>query len=592
MKLFHGALILCLAGAARADSPEAAFARVDQSNVPAEEARGRIATVVQALTDAGMPRSATVLLAALAADAQQPEGVREAAKAALAARAADDPGLAELLLAQESDPGRLPAALAVRLARGHLERALQLAPVEEGVAFDNLKAPQGPALQQAATTGSAAGSAAASAPANPAASPEAAPVVKPLDRELAAEMGQPAQEPAAPKPQAPAPVDPQPLRSAQQELDRARALAASVPAGDALEADAREVAGLSALAAGDDAGAAREFLALAQLPAGKGDRAATERRDKAYLQLARLAYQGGDDARATQLYERVGRSGPEWLEALFEASWAHFRKTEDEKALGNLLTLHAPFFQNRFFPESFVLKALVLYQNCRYADARATLLDFEQRYRPLQEGLSATLAKLGTPQSAYEFLARGAVEVQESVPPAAREEVGRVEQEPDLLGATQAAVQLAQEIDSLDRRPAVFRSSALITRLTPRLRQARLALLESAGHKLLSRLAQERSELRELLGQTLRLSYEIAGREKELAATSGDGLTSTHRDPPHVDDDEELWPFQGEYWRDELGSYRYQLGKRCAKPRAAPQTASSPPDPKHLKAQLAADPKE
>ena len=573
MKTFHGALILCLAGAARADSPEAAFARVDKAKVPAAEARGRIATVVQALTDAGMPRSATVLLAALASDEQQPEGVREAARTALAARAAEDPGLAELLLAQESDPGKLPAALSVRLARGHLERALQLAPVEEGVAFDNLKAPQGPALQQAATAGSPSGS----------------PEVKPLDKELAAQMGQPAQEAPAAKAQAPAPVDPQPVRSAQQELDRARALAASVPAGDPLEADAREVAGLSALAAGDDAGAAREFLALADLPAKPGDRAATERRDKAYLQLARLAYQAGDDGRATQLYERVGRSGPEWLEALFEASWAHFRKTEDEKALGNLLTLHAPFFQNRFFPESFVLKALVLYQNCRYADARATLLDFERRYRPLEEGLAATLAKLGTPQGAYEFLARGALQVQESVPASAREEVGRVEQEPDLFGATQAAVQLAQEIDSLDRRPAVFRSSALITRLTPRLRQARIALLESAGRKLLSRLGQERSELRELLGQTLRLSFEIAGREKELAAGAGDGLTSTHRDPPHVDDDEELWPFQGEYWRDELGSYRYQLGRRCAKPRAAPQTASSP---QPTRAQIAADPKE
>ena len=561
------ALILCLAGAARADSPEAAFARVDKSNLPAGEARGRIATVVQALTDAGMPRSATVLLAALASDEQQSEGVRDAARSALAARAAEDPGLAELLLAQESEPGKLPSALAVRLARSHLERALQLAPVEEGVAFENLKAPQGPALQQAAE-------------------------VKTLDKELASEMGQSAPEPATAKPPLP-PADPQPVRSAQQELDRARALAASVPAGDPLEADAHEVAGLSALAAGDDGGAAREFIALAELPAPGGDRAATERRDKAYLQLARLAYQGGDDARATQLYDRVGRTGPEWLEALFEASWAHFRKTEDEKALGNLLTLHAPFFQNRFFPESFVLKALVFYQNCRYADARATLTDFEQRYRPLQDGLSLTLARLATPQSAYEFLARGAVELQESVPAGAREEVGRVEQERDLLEATQAAVQLAQEIDSLDRRPNVFRNSALITRLTPRLRQARIALLESAGRKLLSRLGQERAELRELLGQTLRLSYEIAGREKELAAGGGDGLTNTHRDPPHVDDDEELWPFQGEYWRDELGSYRYQLGRRCTKPRPAPQTASSsqqPPD--HSKAQLAADPKE
>jgi len=43
-----------------------------------------------------------------------------------------------------------------------------------------------------------------------------------------------------------------------------------------------------------------------------------------------------------------------------------------------------------------------------------------------------------------------------------------------------------------------------------------------------------------------------------------------------VGDDEELWPFQGEYWRDELGSYRYQLGRRCKRPRTPAPTASQP----------------
>jgi hypothetical protein len=37
-----------------------------------------------------------------------------------------------------------------------------------------------------------------------------------------------------------------------------------------------------------------------------------------------------------------------------------------------------------------------------------------------------------------------------------------------------------------------------------------------------------------------------------------------------------LWPFQGEYWRDELGSYRFQLGERCRKARPPPQQATQP----------------
>ena len=547
-------MTLVLALVLAAADPVGAYGDVDRAKLTAEDARARIATVVEALNDAGMPRSATVLLAALASDPQQSEGVRTAARAQLVARASADGALAQLLVSDRGDPGKLPPAVAVTIARGHLERALQIAPPEEGVAFEPLQ--DSPDSQPALVS-----------------SP------KPLDKELAAEMGFAAAEPSA----APLAVPQQKLPAeAQRELDLARTLAGSVPAGDAAEGDAREVGALAALASGDAAAAAKEFLAVAELPVRRGDAAGAERRDKAYLQLARLAYQRGDDALAAQLYQRVGRGAPEWLDALFEASWAHFRRGEDEKALGNLLTLHAPFFQERFFPESFILKALVLYENCRYADARASLAEFQQRYQPLHDGIVQALAALPGPQAAAELLARGAVGVQQAIPAAAREEVARIEQDGDLHSALQAATQLAQEIDSIDRRPEPFRGSALVARVAPLARHARSRLLETAGRKLIARLDAERATLRELLGQSLRLSYEIAGRERELA-TSGPGAAlgaQPQKDPPQVADDEELWPFQGEYWRDELGSYRYQLGQRCRRARAPIPTASqSAPTP-------------
>ena len=540
---------LVLAILLAAADPAAAYKDLNRANLGPTEARTRVAGMVQALNDLAMPRTATVLLASLASDPEQSEAVRAAARAELAARAAADPALAQLLLTEQAEHGKLPSAVAVAIARDHLERALQIAPPDEDAAFETERG--APALEHA------------SSPAHP------------LDKELAAEMGLSAPEPVvtpAPEPQRGLPAQ------AQRELDLARALAASVPPGDAAEGEAREVAALAALAAGDPAQATKEFLAVAALALPRGDAAAAERREKAYLQLARLAYQRSDDALATTLYDRVGRGAPQWLDALFEASWAHFRRGEDERALGNLLTLHAPFFQERFFPESFILKALVLYENCRYADARAALADFQRRYQPLHDGLAQALSQIPTPQAAAELLARGPVGVQQAVPAAAREEVARLEQGSDLRGALAAAAQLAQEIDSIDRRPDPFRASPLVARVAPLARQARARLLETAGRRLIARLDHERATLRELLGQSLRLSYEIAGREKELATSGPDAALSAqpHRDPPQVGDDEELWPFQGEYWRDELGSYRYQLGRRCKRPRTPAPTASQP----------------
>jgi hypothetical protein len=159
--------------------------------------------------------------------------------------------------------------------------------------------------------------------------------------------------------------------------------------------------------------------------------------------------------------------------------------------------------------------------------------------------------------------------------------VARVEQSADIAAALQAASQLAREIDSLDHKP--FRNSELVVRLSPVARQARLTFLSQAGRKLVYRLETERNQLRELLGQSLRISYEIAGREKEIAdSPEGDFSTVVRKDRQPVEDDEENWPFDGEYWRDELGNYRYQLGRKCKKPRSPPQTAASPSQPSHL----------
>jgi hypothetical protein len=40
-----------------------------------------------------------------------------------------------------------------------------------------------------------------------------------------------------------------------------------------------------------------------------------------------------------------------------------------------------------------------------------------------------------------------------------------------------------------------------------------------------------------------------------------------------IDDEHEFWPFLGEYWRDELGYYRYKLLNKCAHGTAGPEGA-------------------
>src|SRR4051812_2418748 len=513
------ALLVCLVGGSAAfanaeDDAARTFAALHEK--PGADARQQVAQMLGALDAAGLRNLGTVALGDLLQEGAAE--VRAAAAQELSKRAANGGvGLALLLRARAAG---LPSATAVKLARAHLERALVVAPPEEGSSFAPM---QGRAAEP-----------------TPVAATEAAPAPETVS--------------AAQK-------------LASSELALSRILAASVPAGDAAEGDARETEALAALAAGDADAAQAAFEAVVKVSV-KGDEASA-RHERAVLQLARLAHARGDDSRAQAWYSKVSRAAPEWLDALFESSWSHFRNGDDDKALGNLLTLHAPFFQGRFYPESYVLKALVLYENCRYPESRRTLREFEARYRGLHDGLAGALERMPTAQAAVESLSRtGALA---AFPEAARDEVARVASAPELKTGLAQVSQMAQELDSIDRRPS-FQRTALARAALPKLREARLDLLQSVGDRVRSRLSLERGELRELLGQGLRLDFEIAGREKEIAETPDGAVApaAQHRTPPTVDEDEVLWPFEGEYWRDELGSYRYQLGEKCAKPRPAP----------------------
>ena len=512
--------------AADEDAAGRAFAALRSGKLDEKQADAQVRALADAMDRAKLTQTATVALSTLASQ-QDAAGAAAARELQRRARAG---GLALALAVRLPIQGLDPAA-AVRIARAHLDQALVLAPPPEGSAFAPMETADGPALLPAA----------AGAPLRTASPEEAAqPIVSAVQR------------------------------LANAELERARQIAAQVPAGDAAEGEAHEVSALAALASGDTAAAEQELAAVVRI-VPKGD-AAIERHENAMLQLARLAYARGDDARAQALYARVSRGAPQWLDALFESSWSHFRRGEDEKALGNLLTLHAPFFQGRYFPESHVLEALLLYENCRYAEARRALQEFQGRYRPVHDSLARALQSMPTAQTVADALTSGPQTLLASVPELARPELRRLLATPEMDVSVRQIVAIASELDSMDQRGIDFRSSTLALVVVPHVREARIDLLQRTAERARTALAMERSELRELLGQALRLDFEIAGREKELAAAPRQSIPVASRRPrTQVDDDEELWPFQGEYWRDELGSYRFQLSDRCAhQPKAPP----------------------
>src|SRR6185503_770394 len=100
--------------------------------------------------------------------------------------------------------------------------------------------------------------------------------------------------------------------------------------------------------------------------------------------------------------------------------------------------------------------------------------------------------------------------------------------------------------------------------------QRSLAVNE-AGDLARRRIKRLTEELSQLIKRVIKIEYEIlAGQKGELEeevkqeqqVVKGGG---THRgiDNLRADDEHVIWPFNGEYWRDELGYYRVRIANKC-----------------------------
>ena len=131
----------------------------------------------------------------------------------------------------------------------------------------------------------------------------------------------------------------------------------------------------------------------------------------------------------------------------------------------------------------------------------------------------------------------------------------------------------------MKRRAGLF----LLTNLIENLKQHREKLIQKAGIMAKGKIEFELGFLKSLRANGLRIKFEVNDKEKEQLETalqSEDMKLDQLKKLPYsvaVGDDQLYWPYEGEYWRDELGTYRYTLTKGCKEGpgRGGDETAAS-----------------
>jgi len=89
-----------------------------------------------------------------------------------------------------------------------------------------------------------------------------------------------------------------------------------------------------------------------------------------------------------------------------------------------------------------------------------------------------------------------------------------------------------------------------------------------AGKLARDRVARLGRELGAMARDGYKIKFEIleAKGNRLSAQAAGARVSADHKEEPIIVDDEHFqWKFDGEYWKDELGYYRFKIRSRCPK---------------------------
>ena len=301
--------------------------------------------------------------------------------------------------------------------------------------------------------------------------------------------------------------------------------------------------------------------------------------DMAILSLGRLFYTVGQFDTAIRYYDRILKENNSWLDSLFEASWAYYKLENFNRAMGNLHTLNSPYFEGDYHPEALVLQSVIQLKNCHFQEATKTVEQFVERYKPLHQELEKQLRTTADPNAFYVYLARLSQQDKKAELSLSLKRVFNAAlKDAKLRRLLRFIIALDDEsrrLDELLAQSSNEPTQMYLATTTSVLASYKAMVVADAGDAAMQRLDRVYRELGSLLSQALRIKFETLQSERKMLAVekqlTSEQVASQRAFQPEIplpDEEHVYWPFDGEYWRDELGSYTTLIPNRCLK---APQ---------------------
>jgi TolA-binding protein len=330
------------------------------------------------------------------------------------------------------------------------------------------------------------------------------------------------------------------------------------------------------------AGAFREIIAALDRADVYGVEDPERMKDLAWISLARVYYTAANRinaegirqvdgvllGNAVEAWNKINQESEYWLDALFEESWAFFLADQYSRALGNVHTLFSPYFKESFYPEALVLKAVVFFSNCQMKNATAVVQSFHERYDPLRAKLDELLERYQDNAQFFDFLKK--VRAGEAnLSPEVRGVISSAVSDRAVLANLEYVALLEEEEQSLSTSPAEFKNSSVGARILQDILVQKSFAIDQAGELAKARYNRLVEEMQDLSNQIDTVEIEVLNYERgQLGQELQEQMTAASESTGgqvYVSPEHNVWPFNGEYWRDELGYYRQQVTYKCGR---------------------------
>lgn len=304
-------------------------------------------------------------------------------------------------------------------------------------------------------------------------------------------------------------------------------------------------------------------------------------RDLAWISMARTYYSAGarigpfepamDTVKlssSVKFWNKIDIDSPLWPDAQLESTWGYFLAGNLPRMIGNLHDLESGYVEATLYPEADIVRGIVAYTLCRYDDVVTVVARTRKRYEPIRRELRALLDRLAKePDEGVLAFHEDVHARRATVPRVIRPIVDTILTDRPLRRDFDHLRHLEDEEARFWRLPASFRVSALGRDVAAGLARARRARLGEAALRV-REVYQRRLDALDahLLDASKLLIDAQRGTEMEELRRRTERKPSAEpleygMPPPDVE--HANIPFDGEFWKDELGSYRALLTSRC-----------------------------